>query len=223
MVAQRKISRRQVSSSDHVGAPCRSSRLKVALAFRLVAFTGLRRGELCGLRWCDLDLKGRTATIRQQLVESGQDLFFGEPKTKKGARVIALDSETVSLLRSHRAAQAAERLSWGPAYSDLDLIFCREDGSTLRPSQVSQRFVAMSQAAELPRIVLHALRRTHATHALAAGVPIKVVSDRLGHATSAFTADTYTRVLPEVDQQAADLVAKLVKNADLNRGVSNGP
>jgi integrase len=92
-------------------------------------------------------------------------LIFGEPKTKKGARVISLDADTITALRSHKAAQAAERLVWGPAYNSHDLVFCREDGSPLHPDQVSRLFIALSEAAGLPRIVFHGLRHTHATHA----------------------------------------------------------
>jgi integrase len=200
------------SGSDRLGA-----------AFRLIAFTGLRRGELCGLRWCDIDLDAKTATIRQQLVESGGALIFGEPKTKKGARVISLDADTITSLRSHKAAQAAERLAWGATYNGLDLVFCREDGSPVHPDHVSRLFIALSEAAGLPRIVLHGLRHTHATHALAAGVDITVVANRLGHARASFTADTYTRVLPEVDREAADLIAKMVKMAGQNGAVSGTP
>jgi len=196
---------------------------RLGAAFRLVAFTGLRRGELCGIRWSDLNLEAKTATIKQQLVESGRELHFGEPKTKKGGRVISLDAETVTSLRSHKAAQATERLAWGPAYNSLDLVFCREDGSPLRPDQVSKLFIALSETAGLPRIVLHGLRHTHATHALAAGVSITVVSNRLGHSRSSFTADTYTRVLPEVDQEAADLIARMVKLAGETAAVSGPP
>jgi integrase len=189
---------------------------RLGAAFRLAAFTGLRRGELCGLRWCDLDLDAKTGTICQQLVESGGVLIFGKPKTKRGARVISLDADTITSLRSHKAAQAVERLAWGPAYNSLDLVFCREDGSPVRPDQMSRLFIALSQAAGLPRIVFHGLRHTHASHAIAAGVDITVVSRRLGHSRSSFTADTYVQVLPEVEQEAADLIAKMVKMAGEN-------
>jgi integrase len=182
-------------------------------AYRVLAFTGLRRGELCGLRWSDLDLEAVTATIRQQLVQSGKDLIFGEPKSKRGARTIALDPDTVTYLRSHRASQAAERLAWGAAYNALDLVFCREDGSPLRPDRLSNLFVTLSEQAGLPRIVLHGLRHTHATLGLAAGVDITVMSRRLGHSTSSFTADTYTRVPEEVARDAAGAIASLVRAA----------
>jgi len=186
---------------------------RLGTAFRLLAFTGLRRGEICGLRWSDLDLDNGLLTVRQQLVQSGRDLLFGEPKTKKGARSLALDADTVTMLRSHRAAQNAERLAWGSGYNQLDLVFCLEDGSPVHPESVSRTFTTLGKQAGLPRIVLHGLRHTHATHALAAHVPLTVVSNRLGHSRSSFTADTYTRVLPEVDRDAAELIARLVKLA----------
>ena len=102
------------ASADRLGAP-----------FRLFAFTGIRRGECCGLRWSDVDLDAGTMTISQQLTQSGEDRVFGEPKTKFGARAIALDKNTVAALRSHRAAQAAERLAFGPAYNPRGLSSAR--------------------------------------------------------------------------------------------------
>lgn len=187
---------------------------RLGAAFRLIALTGVRRGECCGLCWGDLDLEAGTATIRQQLTESAGRLAFGAPKTKRGVRTITLDVETVAALKAHKASQAAERLSWGPSYrAENDLVFRQEDGQPLHPDHVSRRFLALSQAAGLPRIVLHGLRHTHATHALAAGVDITVVSNRLGHSRSSFTADTYTRVLPAVDKEAADRIADLVRMA----------
>lgn len=158
-------------------------------------------------------MEGGTLTIRQQLTQSGQDREFGEPKTKRGARRISLDKATVSTLRTHRVAQSAERLSWGPAYRNNDLVFCCEDGSPLSPEMVSRHFLAMSRALGLPRIVLHGLRHTYATHALAAGIDATIVSKRLGHARSSFTADTYTRLPEQVDRAAAELIAAMVRQA----------
>jgi integrase len=186
---------------------------RLSSAFHLLAFTGLRRGELCGLRWSDIDLDAATATIAQQLVESGKLLIFGEPKTKRGHRVIPLDTVTVAVLKSHRAGQNKERLSWGAAYVSHDLVFAREDGAPLRPEYLSRHFNDLVKTSGLPRIVLHGLRHSHATHALAAGVDITIVSNRLGHSTNAFTADTYTRVLPETHADAAEKIARLVRAA----------
>jgi integrase len=170
----------------------------------------MRRGEVCGLRWADVDLEAGRLSVTQQLVQSGRDAIFGPPKTRKGLRTIGLDASTVQALRTHRAAQAAERLALGPRYNTLDLVFCQEDGTPLNPDGFSRRFLALCRTIGVPRIVFHGLRHGHATHALVAGVPITVVANRLGHSRSSFTADTYTRVLDEVDQQAADLVADVV-------------
>ena len=186
---------------------------RLGAAYHLVGSTGLRRGELCGLRWSDVDLDGATLTVRQQHVEVGRAIVVGEPKTKAGARLVALDAGTVAVLRTHRAAQAVERLAWGAGYTDLGLVFAREDGTALRPEYVTRHFLALSADAGLPRIVLHGLRHTWATHALAAGVDLLVVSRHLGHSSLALTADTYTRVLPEVSRQAAELVAAMVRQA----------
>jgi integrase len=126
---------------------------------------------------------------------------------------VALDARTVAVLKTHKAAQAAERLAWGAGYCDAGLVYAREDGSPLRPEYVARHFLALSSEAGLPRIVLHGLRHTWATHALAAGVDMLVVSRHLGHSSLALTADTYTRVLPEVSRQAAELVAAMVRQA----------
>ncbi|GAC1324670.1 MAG: hypothetical protein NVSMB13_06480 [Mycobacteriales bacterium] len=129
----------------------------------------------------------------------------------------------MSVLRSHKAAQAAERLGWGAAYQDHGLVFVREDGSPLRPEYVTRRFIALSAAAGVPRIVLHGLRHTRASHALAAGVPLTVVSRQLGHSSIALTADTYTQVLPQVSRDAAELVAAMYRQGELEAGSTSGP
>ena len=185
-------------------------------AYHLLAHTGMRRGELCGLRWVDIDLAAKTAVIERQLVQSGTELIFGEPKTRSGARTIPLDDGTITVLRSHRATQAAERLPCGTIYQDAGLVFCREDGSPIHPEYVSRHFKELSAAAGVPTIVLHGLRHTHASHALAAGVDMTVVQRRLGHSTLALTSDTYTRVLPKVAREAAELVAAMVREAPIN-------
>ncbi len=186
---------------------------RLGAAYHLIASTGLRRGELCGLRWSDVDLDGGTIIVAQQPVAVGREIVVGPPKTRGGARTVALDKHTVSVPRSHKAAQAAERLAWGGAYSDSGLVFAKEDGTPLRPEYVTSHFLALSAAAGLPRIVLHGLRHTHATHALAAGVDLLVVSRRPGHSSLALTADTYTRVLPETQREAAELVAAMLAQA----------
>ncbi len=179
-------------------------------AFHVLALTGLRRGELCGLRWQDVDVPSGVLLVRQQLVQSGRDLLFGPPKSRRGARAVHVDAGTVDVLKSVRARQAAEKLHLGQHYQDHDLVFAEPDGRPLQPQVLSRRFRALVSQTDLPRIVLHGLRHSHATHALAAGVDLTVVSRRLGHSTIALTADTYTRVLASVSRDAADRVAALL-------------
>jgi len=100
--------------------------------------------------------------------------------------------------------------AWGEAWQDCGLVFTREDGSALRPDYVSHLFGTLVERAELPRIRLHDLRHTNASLALAAGVPLKVVSQRLGHSTTAITSDLYTHVIPIVAREAADRIAALI-------------
>jgi integrase len=176
----------------------------------LAATTGMRRGELLGLRWADLDLDAARVAIRRTVISVGYEVCESEPKTKKGRRTIDIDPTTVAALRAHRARQAEERLAWGPAYEDSGRLFARENGSVLHPERVSQLFKKHVRNAGLPAIRFHDVRHTHATLGLAAGVPPKVMSERLGHSTVAFTLDLYTHAVPALQQQAANQVAALI-------------
>lgn len=178
--------------------------------FRLVALAGLRRGEAVGLRWVDVDLESGTLAVAQQAVELRGRLHFGPPKTRSGDRVVPLDAGTVGALRRHRDQQSDERLKWGSAYVESGLVFTRENGEPLNPSWVTHVFQRLAAEAGLPPIRFHDLRHTSASLALVAGVPIKVVSHRLGHSTTAITADLYTHVVPEVARGAADQIAALL-------------
>lgn len=181
--------------------------------FHLVTFMGLRRGEVCGLRWVDIDLDGGTATVAEQLVTVNWAVEAGKPKSDAGERDVALDKGTVAVLRAHRKAQLEDRLAWGAAWVDSGRVFTREDGSELHPASVTVLFTDLVEAAGLPPIRLHDLRHGAATLALAAGVDLKVVQEQLGHSSSALTRDTYTSVLPEVARAAAEATAALVPRA----------
>ncbi len=180
-------------------------------AWRMAATTGMRRGEVLGLRWHDLDLDASRTSIVQTLVDGPQAPQLSEPKTESGRRSVALDAKTVAALRAHRKEQAAEKLALGPAYQDGGgLVFCREDGVPIWPRTFSRAFERLAEAAELPRIRLHDLRHTHATLALAAGIHPKVVSERLGHANISITLDTYSHAIPAMQEDAAAQVAALI-------------
>ena len=183
---------------------------RLAALWTLFATTGLRRGEVCGLQWSDVDLDGARLTISRARVVVNHRVMESTPKTKASGRQIGLDATTVRALRAHKAAQAAERLAWGPNRQATDLVFTWENGAPLHPDLITRTFKRLAEQARLPVIVVHGLRHSYASAALEAGVAMKVVSDRLGHSSMAVTADLYTHVRREVDQEAADQVAALI-------------
>jgi integrase len=184
-------------------------------AWRLAALTGMRRGEVLGLRWADLDLDAGWLSVRQTLVVVDNHPQLSQPKTARGRRRLALDPDTIAALRAHHTAQAAERLAAGPAWPNSDLVFTRQDGAPLHPEYMRRRFDRRIARAGLPRIRFHDLRHTHATLALHAGVHPKVISERLGHATVAMTLDVYSHAIPALQQDAAVVVADLVTGLTL--------
>jgi integrase len=153
--------------------------------------------------------RGR-ATIRQTILPIGHRPTVGEPKTARGRRSVALDQHTMEALRVYRRGQLEQRLLVGPAYQDRGLIFARPDGEPLNPEYVSRRFQRLVRTFGLPTVRLHDLRHTHATLALAAGVPTRVVSDRLGHSAMAVTTDIYQHAIPDLEADFAERIAALV-------------
>jgi integrase len=183
---------------------------RLSTLYHIMIVTGLRRGEAIGLRWEDVDLESHCLFVTQQITEVRGKLVVGTPKTRRGRRVVPIDALTVDLLRDQLRDQDTERAAWGDASRHQDLVFCREDGHPLRPEYVTRHFQALAKKAGLPAIRLHDLRHTNASLALAAGIDIKVVSDRLGHSTMAVTADLYTHVVPSLGRDAAKRIAGLL-------------
>jgi integrase len=177
--------------------------------WRLAAMTGMRRGEILGLRWCDIDLDRARLSVRQARVAVGYEVVQSTPKSHN-ARVIDLDVDTVELLRAHKRRQDGERAAWASDYQDQDLVVAKENGEPIHPHTFSQAFERLIVKAGLRTIRLHDLRHTHATLALKAGVPVKVISERLGHESPAFTLKQYAHVIPGMQAEAAAQVANLV-------------
>ncbi len=186
-------------------------------AWWLLATTGMRRGEVLGLRWSDVDLDAGSLRITRTLITTDVQrkgepgMAWGTPKTAKGRRTVALDPATVSALRQHRARQLEERLALGAGYTDEDLVVCLVDGRPLHPKTLSYYFERETRRLGLPPIRLHDLRHTHATLALQAGVHPRVVQERLGHANVSITLDTYSHVDLDMQAAAAARVAALMK------------
>ncbi|MDP2292973.1 MAG: site-specific integrase [Actinomycetota bacterium] len=180
---------------------------RLAPMWRLVLATGLRRGELCGLRWKDVDLAAGTLEVAETRVVA-EEVVTGSPKTKAGSRIVALDVGTVSALTAWRKRQAVERLAAGPAWVDRGLVFVDELGEPPHPETVTRWWNEAVAAAGAPAIRFHDARHTAATMALRAGVPIKVVTQRLGHADVAVTMRVYQHVTAQDDRAAADALGQ---------------
>ena len=171
----------------------------------LVAVTsGLRRGELLALRWSDVDLEDGVLRVEQSIEETGQGLRFKPPKTAKGRRRLPLPALTVEALRRHRVAQDKQRLLLGGVYqTEPDLVFAGPDGRPWFPSNFERTWRTFKN--KLPdelQIRFHDLRHTHASQLLAQGVHAKIVSERLGHASIGITLDTYSHLLPGLQEEA---------------------
>lgn len=180
-------------------------------AWVLLITTGLRRGELLGLRRSDIDFDRKLFSVRQTAIleyhEGRRTVVFGEPKTNSGRRVVALDRGTLAELREHRIQLVEERLAAGEKWEDHDLVMPGRLGKPFDPEYFSREFRSRLKRYGLKDIRLHDLRHTHATLALEAGVHPKVVSERLGHSGVAITLDLYSHVSIHMQAEAAELVA----------------
>ena len=171
---------------------------------RIAVLTGMRRGELLGLRWRDLDLDSGELHVQQTAQRiTGRGVIFRQPKTRLSRRSIALSPEAVRVLRAHRRQQAEGRLLAGPAYHDRDLVFASGLGSAVEAGALARTWRAVVAAAGVGPVRFHDLRHAHATLMLQNGVHPKIVSERLGHASIAITLDTYSHVLPGLQAAAA--------------------
>lgn len=189
--------------------------------------TGMREGELLALRWRDVSLpaNGSAGSIRVQhtLHWRGNsagllELSLEEVKTERGRRKIDLSAEATQALREHRARQKAERLKLGPIWRDYELVFCNTIGGGIHASPFRTRMWApLIEKAGVPYIRPYDMRHTAATLLLLDGVPVKVVSEMLGHASVAFTMTTYAHVLPAMQQGAAASMGRLLSRLSERR------
>ncbi len=179
----------------------------------LAIHTGLRQGELLALKWDDLDLEGGTLRVRRTLTYAGGKHSLAEPKTKKSRRVVRLTTMAVASLRDHLARQMAEMDRLGSLYVPGGLVFANETGGIINPSNLRNRsFARLLKSAGLPETTrFHDLRHTCATLLLSKNVNPKIVSEMLGHANIAITLDTYSHVLPDMQEKAARALEEALK------------
>ena len=177
-------------------------------ALWLSAFTGMRRNELLGLRWDDYDHTAATISMNRGLVAVEYELQETRDKTTNARRRIDLDATTIEVLSAWRTWQQTEQRA--AAIDSLGRMFTDTDGEPIHPHAISQSFERIARRAGVRVIRLHDLRHTHGTLLIASGVPVKVVSERLGHATPTFTIETYQHVLPGMQADAARVFEHLI-------------
>ena len=166
---------------------------------------GMRRGEQLGLRWSDVDLEAGTATVNQGLQEAGGQLIVTAPKTVKSRRAVTLPGLVVDALRVHRAEQARKTLAREPNWTDSEYVLAAPHGGPWWPSNFDRVWRRFKTKQRL-EIRFHDVRHSHASALLKAGVHPKVVSERLGHASIGITLDTYSHVMPGMQEEAAEKI-----------------
>jgi integrase len=186
-----------------------------AALWRLALLTGLRRGELLGLKWADLDLAQGKLTVKRSLSRGrGGSYTFGAPKTAQGKRTLDIQRSVVASLQSHRKRQLEARLKFGEEYrADLDIVFADAIGEPLHPNTLTYQFKRLCIKAGVPSIRIHDLRHSAATLMIAQGISPDVVQKRLGHSDVALTLRIYTHASPQVQRDAADRLEALIEGA----------
>lgn len=177
----------------------------------LALTTGLRRGEILGLRWSDLDLGRGTVTVQRSLEQTKAGLRFKSPKTRKGRRTVTLPDIAVESMREHRRRQAEERLALG--LGKPKTVFTDVEGGPWPPDKLSRQFGNLVRKASIGKITFHGLRHTHITNLLREGVHPKVAAERAGHSSVAITLDLYSHSTETLQREAAEKVDMAMRKA----------
>ncbi len=178
----------------------------------LLLYSGMRRGELCGLEWSDVDFDNCIIDInKSQLYLAGKGVFTDETKNFSSKRVIKLPADVMSLLREHKAQQGVERFRHGDAWQESGKLFTQCNGKPIHPDSVTGWFHNFIKRNKLPDACLHSLRHTNATLLIASGTDLRTVSKRLGHAQLSTTGNIYTHAIQTADERAADTLNDILK------------
>lgn len=179
------------------------------ISYYLAIYTGMRRSELLGLTWSNVDFIKRKIFVNQTLYYKSKDNFsFQEPKTKKSNRVIAIDETIIKELKTHRKLINEDRILYRHEYNENDLVCCNFVGAPLIPNDLGDHFRKTLTEINVPKIRFHDLRHTHATILLKIGENPKVIQERLGHASIQITLDTYSHVLPDMQDKTMSAFSK---------------
>lgn len=191
---------------------------RLELPVYICAYLGLRRGELCGLRWSDVDLEHQTITIENTRTQAGKKEIEKGTKTASSTRTLSLPETLCDMLKAAKEHQQACRAEYKNAYDDNDYVVVMEDGRPFRPNYLSELFGKFLEDNDLPKIVLHELRHTFASLSNQAGIPAYNIGKALGHSTPATTQKIYTHLLDQTHTQAVEGVAAIADEARRKAG-----
>ena len=195
---------------------------QLSVIVQLALLTGARRGEICGLRWSDIDLDAGTISINRTVQYiSGSGIVFNSPKTRKSKRCLKIGADCVELLREYRQHQITEKLRIGSEWVRKvtlengkqvtnDLLFTKWNGEPIDPNTVTSWFPGFLEAHNLPAVHFHSLRHSCASLLIAAHAPITTVSQRLGHSQTSTTLNFYASAIQSADAAAADALESVI-------------
>jgi integrase len=174
---------------------------------------GMRREDVCGLRWIDVNLAAGTLSVEQVVVQLRHRTEVKAPKTESGRRTFALPSFVAEELARHQEAQRLQKLALGPAWCDTGYVVTMPDGKPMRPEYVTKTYIKLRRREGLPEVAFHDLRHTASSQWQALGIPLATVSARLGHSSPAITAQIYSHPLPVADREAARRIDEQFREA----------
>ncbi|MDQ0876799.1 integrase [Paenibacillus sp. V4I3] len=180
--------------------------------YSLALRAGMRKAEVSGLRWSDIDFEKKTLTILQTVVKTRNALIFQDTaKTDNSQRVIEMDKYLIEELKERRKQVIAKKLEYGPSYKDHDLVFCYEDGGAVKPKRLTESMDVLTRKAGLKKIRVHDLRHTHASFLLWLGINPKVAAERMGMSIQMFN-ERYSHLLPTMQREAVDHIELALEN-----------
>jgi len=181
-------------------------------------YTGMRRGEVLGLTWDNVNLEKGYIRVAQSLYATTQGLQFLPPKTKSSIRTIAIPNSLINILKKHRIKQLESKLRLGELYGNNNVVCCYDDGRLFNPKTFSSNFNCLLKTSNLPLIRFHDLRHSHASLLVKLGIQPKIISERLGHSSIGITMDLYSHLYEETDKEVANMFENLIMANRLTNG-----